>query len=156
MSLPDASTVLEARAGWAVCCCARPSPPSHIPDLPSPSHSALTYIMHGRPISSLLFSNLSVWDVLKKKPLAVASKAHGDQWVTAVSALRYGDIVASGKRSADGIILLAHGPFASGRFTCRGGLLLPVGVRLPDRKALVSHIAGGASPVCATQAHVMD
>lgn len=48
---------------------------------------------------------LAVWDVQKKRPLAQVKSAHGENnWITAVAALKYGDVAASG--SCDGRIRL--------------------------------------------------
>jgi len=48
---------------------------------------------------------LAVWDAQKKRPLAQVKSAHGENnWITAVAALKYGDVAASG--SCDGQIKL--------------------------------------------------
>jgi len=48
---------------------------------------------------------LAVWDTQKKRPLAIVKAAHGENnWITAVAALKYGDVAASG--SCDGLIRL--------------------------------------------------
>ncbi|GFO21212.1 ribosomal RNA processing 9, small subunit (ssu) processome component, homolog [Plakobranchus ocellatus] len=57
-------------------------------------------------------SSLSLWSVLKKKPVTTVKAAHNDtgsfagreNWITAVSALHYTDLVASG--SKDGFVRL--------------------------------------------------
>ena len=50
------------------------------------------------------YSSISLWGVLKKKPLLTVKNAHtgGDgkeNWITAVTALQNTDLVASGKQA---------------------------------------------------------
>ncbi|CAL1535158.1 unnamed protein product [Lymnaea stagnalis] len=56
-------------------------------------------------------NSLSLWSVLKKKPLTTVKKAHGlnlgileENWISSVAALQYTDLVASG--SKDGFVRL--------------------------------------------------
>lgn len=56
-----------------------------------------------REISTLL-RTLHIWNVNKKKPVATMPKAHSGQWISAIAALPYSDLVASG--SCDGFVRL--------------------------------------------------
>lgn len=54
-------------------------------------------------VSGSQSGTLAIWDTQKKKPIVTAQHAHGmDNWIVAVSALRFGDVLASG--SSDGEI----------------------------------------------------
>ena len=52
---------------------------------------------------------MSLWSALKKKPMTTVKAAHNDQgvlfgsenWITAVAALQYTDLVASGNHFCD-------------------------------------------------------
>lgn len=53
-------------------------------------------------ISGSQDGTLALWDVLKKKPVAQLRNAHGPRhWITALSAVRYGDVVASGSNDGN-------------------------------------------------------